>query len=94
MKQFAKQFSIKREVPTSFEGIPLLFNVSAWFFANKEEREPHDIDNLWDLFEAAIEYADNKSNESKVSFASAYEKVIKQKHVRWNITIGLFFIRP
>ena len=50
LKQFADKFSIKAEVPSEFDGIPVVMNLSAWFFAYKENRGEHDIDNLWDLF--------------------------------------------
>ena len=36
LEQFAKQFSIKAAVPTEFDGIPVVMNLSAWFFAYKE----------------------------------------------------------
>lgn len=49
LEQFAMQFSIKAAVPTEFDGIPVVMNLSAWFFAYKENRGEHDIDNLWDF---------------------------------------------
>ena len=58
LEQFAKQFSIKVAVPAEFDGIPVAMNLSAWFFAYKENRGEHDIDNLWDLLEKAIAYSD------------------------------------
>ena len=42
LEQFAKQFSIKAAVPTEFDGIPVVMNLSAWFFAYKENRGEHD----------------------------------------------------
>lgn len=94
LKQYAKQFSIKAEVPTKFDGIPVVMNLSAWFFAYKENRGEHDIDNLWNLFEKAIAYSDEASEESKKAFIEAYDTVIKQKMIKWNITMGLFWVRP
>lgn len=94
LKQFAKQFSIKAAVPTEFDGIPVVMNLSAWFFAYKENRGEHDIDNLWDLLEKAIAYSDEASTDNKNAFIAAYDTVTKQKMIKWNITMGLYWARP
>lgn len=94
LEQFAKQFSIKDAVPTEFDGIPVVMNLSAWFFAYKENRGEHDIDNLWDLLEKAIAYSDEASTDNKNAFISAYDTVTKQKMIKWNITMGLYWARP
>ena len=92
LEQFAKQFSIKAAVPTEFDGIPVVMNLSAWFFAYKENRGEHDIDNLWDLLEIA--YSDEASTDNKNAFIAAYDTVTKQKMIKWNITMGLYWARP
>ena len=94
LEQFAKQFTIKADVPTKFDGIPVVMNLSAWFFAYKGNRGEHDIDNLWDLLEKAIAYSDEASAENKNAFISAYDTVTKQKMIKWNITMGLYWVRP
>ena len=94
LEQFAKQFSIKAAVPTEFDGIPVVMNLSAWFFAYKENRGEHDIDNLWDLLEKAIAYSDEASTDNKNAFIAAYDTVTKQKMIKWNITMGLYWARP
>ena len=94
LEQFAKQFSIKSAVPTEFDGIPVVMNLSAWFFAYKGNRGEHDIDNLWDLLEKAIAYSDEASAENKNAFIVAYDTVTKQKMIKWNITMGLYWVRP
>ena len=94
LEQFAKQFSIKAAVPTEFDGIPVVMNLSAWFFAYKENRGEHDIDNLWELLEKAIAYSDEASTDNKNAFIAAYDTVTKQKMIKWNITMGLYWARP
>lgn len=94
LEQFAKQFSIKDAVPTEFDGIPVVMNLSAWFFAYKENRGEHDIDNLWELLEKAIAYSDEASADNKNAFITAYDTVSKQKMIKWNITMGLYWVRP
>ena len=94
LEQFAKQFSIKAAVPTEFDGIPVVMNLSAWFFAYKENRGEHDIDNLWELLEKAIAYSNEASADNKNAFITAYDTVSKQKMIKWNITMGLYWVRP
>jgi len=94
MKGMGSRLGVKASVPTEFDGIPVLMNLSARFFGNKAQRKEDDISNLWDMFEAGINYADNPSEASKSAFISCYDKVIKQSGTKWNLTIGLYWIRP
>lgn len=90
----AIEFNVTTDVPTEFDGIPVVNNLSVCFFAWKKDRNQNDINNLWDMFEMAIEYADTSSDESKSRFIDIYDKVIKQKCVKWNLSMGFFWIRP
>lgn len=93
---FKQEFNIRAEVPSSFDGIPVLNNFMAFFFAfaNDEKRGPTDIDNLWDLFGIALDYSDAPTDEKKSKFIAAFDKVKEQAVIRWNITMGLYWIRP
>ncbi|MBQ8616099.1 MAG: AAA family ATPase [Clostridia bacterium] len=92
----AKEFGIKETVPSDFDGIPVLNNLKSFFFAFKDDprRGERDIDNLWELFRFAIEYADRPNEQSRSYFSIHYDPVLKQSIIRWNITMGLFWIRP
>jgi len=92
LKQIKSLFDISAEVPNNFDGIPVLNNMSATFYYFSGERGKNDIDNLWWLFQAAINYADTES--TKYEFAEAFDKVVAQKGVSWNITMALYWIRP
>ena len=92
--EIAKQFNLKNKLPSSFDGIPLVNNLSAAFFNFAEERGENDINNLWEVFESAIRYADNPTQGNKLKIESTYNNVIKQKGIQWNITMGLYWIRP
>ncbi len=95
IKAFVKEFDIDRtiEIPTEFDGIPTLNNLKAAFFG--WTRQDSDIDNLWLLFRTAIEYADIIDRTcARDAFILAYNTVIKQNSIKWNITMGLFWIRP
>lgn len=97
IKALAKEFELDDsiEIPTVFDGIPVLNNLKAVFFG--WDRTDTDIDNLWKLFRTALNYADagmaEKSGSGK-PFVDAYNNVIKQGCIKWNITMGLFWIRP
>lgn len=92
MKQIKVLFNIASSVPTSFDGIPVLNNMSATFYYFSGDRGEKDIDNLWNLFRCAISYAEEQSNEA--DFIKAFDTVTAQKGVSWNITMGLYWIRP
>ncbi len=86
-------FGIESEIPSDFDGIPVLNNQKATFFHFEKDRQADDINNLWEMFDIAIKYADN-SLENEKRFEMIFEKVIQQKGVRWNLTMGLYWIRP
>lgn len=90
------KFGIAAGVPDDFSGIPVLNNMMATFYAfeGDDRRKDEDIDNLWNAFEVAIKLAENDSEESRVAFISAYDQVKSQFAVRWNLTMGLYWIRP
>ena len=94
IKGIANEFSILAEVPERFDGIPVLNNQKATFYYFIGDREEQDIDNLWNLFEAAQKYADDASVENKATFIKYYDTCLQQKGIRWNITMGLYWIRP
>jgi len=88
------KIGVKSKTPTEFDGIPVLNNMRAWFFGYKKDQKIDDISNLWDLFEVSLKYADEPSEKYKSMFISYYDKVRKQLGIKWNITMGLFWIRP
>lgn len=94
MAAFAEKLDIESPIPSGFNGVPVLNNLKAWFFAYRAERGLDDISNLWDLFEAGITLADHPSDITQEAFASLYDKVRKQLGIKWNITMGLYWIRP
>ncbi len=94
MKGIGSKLGVNVAVPREFDGIPVLNNMRAWFFGYKADRKIDDISNLWNIFEAGINYADNPSEVSKVAFIDCYDKVRKQLGIKWNLTMGLYWIRP
>lgn len=92
LDQIKTIFEISSPVPVNFDGIPVLSPMSSTFYHFIGDRGEKDIDNLWTLFRFAISYADRQENEA--DFIQAFDTVILQKGVSWNITIALYWIRP
>lgn len=91
---FAKEFNIISAPPTSFDSIPTVMNLAATFYGFVGDRQENDIDNLWQLYNYAIEYADTHSQNSKQEFINTYNAVLGQNRIKWNITMALYWIRP
>ena len=92
--EIAQFLKVDTPAPISFEAIPILNNQNSWFFWGNGERNDDDIDNLWALFDVAKQYADDTAGEDSEDFLSLYNQVATQKGIRWNLTMGLYWIRP
>lgn len=91
ISKIKEKFNLDFDVPTDFSGIPVLNNQRARFYAHDKKG---DIDNLWDLFEKALAFADTPNTENYQMFCKLFNIVKNQYLVKWNITMGLFWIRP
>ncbi len=87
-------FGISARIPSSLDGVPIVNNLKAAFFGFKKDRSENDIEHLWELFDAAIALADQDTSENRKRFSYIYDKVHDQYGICWNITMGLFWIRP
>ncbi len=90
ISQIKKEFSINAEVPQTFHGISSVNNLKATFYWFEEKRGKFDIDNIWELFETAL----NFTEEDDEKFISCYDKILPQAGIRWNVTMALNWIRP
>lgn len=94
LESFATVFNIKSKVPNNFDGIPVLNNLKATYYGFKDDRQAADIDNLWGLYESAINLAEKDDEANREIFTKCYDTVHDQLGIRWNITMGLYWIRP
>ena len=76
-----------------FVGVPVLVNFNATFY-DQVHRDEGDIERLWDLFAVALVYADQPTEQTEAVFRHAYDAVLQQRYASWNVTMGLFWIRP
>ena len=93
-KGLAEFLEIDIPVPTSFEGIPVLNNYKSWFFSYSHERGEDDIERLWQVFESAIRYVGEEGEDLATEFSDAYDAASDIHGVGWNLSIGLYWIRP
>ena len=84
-KQFKDFLDISEPVPQDFSGVPEMNNMLSNFMAFKVDREEGDIERLWDLFECAVLDKD---------IEKAYNALNGQYLIKYNITMGLFWVRP
>ncbi|MBF6978232.1 AAA family ATPase [Aerococcaceae bacterium zg-BR22] len=94
IRGFATEFEVHAKVPDNFDGIPFLNNLKATFYGFKDDRKENDIDNIWNVFEAALTLADEDNEDNRHQFSKWYDVVHDQLCIRWNLTMGLYWIRP
>ena len=92
--ELASLLGVSEPIPDSFEGIPVLNNQKSWFFGFDNKRQPDDIDTLWEAFAQAIAFAESDDAEARSAFVSAYDNATQRYGVGWNLTMGLYWIRP
>ncbi len=92
--ELARLLGVSVPVPDSFDGIPILNNQKSWFYGYEKDRRQDDIGNLWEVFARAIDFADSPNEESQSNFAFAYDKATHISNTGWNLTMGLYWIRP
>lgn len=93
-EQFKVQFGLESEVPVRFDGIPVLNPLRAAYYSFESTDKSKHIANIWSLFKAAIDYAAANSSQTREAFIAAYNIVREQPLIKWNLTMGLFWMRP
>ena len=94
MKAIGDQIGVTAEVPMNFDGVPVLNNLNSFFFDPKSSEMSSNIQNLWNMFDITIRFSQNPSDELKVEFMDCYDQVLNQNKIRWNLSMGLYWIRP
>ena len=87
-------FNINADIPKDFNGIPVLNNQKSTFYYFIGDRSDNDINNLWELFKVALDYEKNSLPILEANFDNIFNTVKGQQGVKWNITMGLFWISP
>lgn len=82
---FKRLLNISAEVPSDFDGVPILNNQKSHFFGFRPDRKPGDIESLWRLFVKVVK---------KEDFENEYNALLGQFLIGVNITMALFWVRP
>ena len=94
-KAIRKLFNVNAPHPTSFDGIPLVNNQNATYYPILDNPVKQNFDDLWKLFESALDYAQNRSVSNRDRVTEYIGRVIKVKGNAYaKITMGLFWIAP
>ena len=90
----AEFLGVTEPVPDSFEGIPTLNNLNAWFFSYASHRSADHMDALWRVFADALKYADSGDEADRARFAESFSDAIARHSVGPRLATGLYWIRP
>lgn len=91
----AELFDVKAPVPTSFDSLPVLNPQNATFYYFVDERGEEDIDDLWDLFDSALSYSKEPTEEHREIISHYFDVAINKKgNGNSKITMALYWISP
>lgn len=91
-RTYGQEFGVAQPYPTRFPGIPVVNNMSSWFFHWEAERATGDIDALWELCAAAAAYAAQASEQTRERLVAAFDGAATGDTRR--LTMGMFWTRP
>jgi len=95
LKAIAELFDVKAPVPTAFDSIPVLNPQNATFYYFIPDRGDDDIQDLWELFDAALAYAKDPSPDTIAKVSQYFDLCINKKgNGNSKITMGLYWIAP
>lgn len=95
LSAIARLFEISSPVPSSFDSIPLLNNQNATFYYFVGDRDDGDISELWELFDAALDYASSPSSDNLGRVSKYFDLAIRKKgNGNSKITMALYWIAP
>ena len=83
--KFKRFLDITSDTPKDFHGVPEMNNMLSSFIGYGKDREEGDIERLWRVFEDAVLDKDIQDH---------YDALNGQFIIKYNITFGLFWIRP
>lgn len=86
--KFKDLFSMESNIPLDYTGVPIPDRRTAVFYWDNvpEKQRAEDIQNLWELLDAAINHRSNMGD--------IYDVVKEQKGIGFRATIALYWIAP
>lgn len=90
LSEIQKEFSVQSEVPTDFDGIPVVNNMASWYFTTTlKGKKSDDIDSLWLIAEQCLQGSPETINQHLFSKCLSIKGVGIAK-----LTMGLFWLNP
>ena len=93
-RKLADFLGVTIPAPGAFPGIPVVNNQRTWFFAHSKDRDDGDIDVLWNVFAAALRFADADTRDTRAELTEAYDRALTVWGVAWNLSMALYWVRP
>lgn len=84
LEMFKNRLSLQAEVPSDFDGVPVMNPMRAFFFSWKSNNAER-IEIIWKMFEKVLAHAD---------FSEEYDYLHKIKGLKNNLTMALFWMSP
>ncbi|HAR7411882.1 TPA: AAA family ATPase [Staphylococcus aureus] len=95
LTELASELNIKSKIPSVFDSIPTVNNLNATYYNFKDYGKDNDIETLWTLFTAALNFANYPSEDNKLKFIHSFDKnITKTGNGNSKITSGLYWIAP
>jgi hypothetical protein len=80
--EFAKRMNLTTPPPSNYDGLPVLNNQNAAFFRFYPDRGENDIDDLWELFDYALNYSENQSKENEENFIKYFDLCVNKEYLK------------
>lgn len=90
ISKIKQYFNIQSDLPSDFNGVPVINNMKSWFIPFQALRDVDDVVRLWRVFQLAL----NDDPLSNKDFLQAFDDALTVKQTNINLTMGLFWIRP
>ena len=92
--ELASLLGVSEPVPDSFEGFRFLTIRGHGFSVTTTNANQMTLTLLWEAFAQAIAFAESDDADARSAFVSAYDNATQRYGVGWNLTMGLYWIRP
>ncbi len=83
------QLGLQADIPSDFDGIPVMNPMMSWFLPWQSERDPGDVPALWDFAAQIVRREPNKVDADLFHRCTQIHCVSPT-----NLTMGMFWMRP
>lgn len=86
----AKRWELSAEVPSDFDGLPIVNHSKTWFLPWEYERDPDHVPTLWKFFHHILQL-----QEATDLDVAQFDRCLEFKNVGTAyLTMGMFWVRP